>query len=83
MLARGAGARAEFYGQASTDLSKEVHLSNGRRTFIGSGMGVRGTSKVKLGRAGVIASLASCPATWETINAGSGSELQCTPKPAG
>lgn len=56
LLARGAGATTEFYGQASTDLSKEVRLSNGRRTFIGSGMGLRGTGKVKLGRAGVIAS---------------------------
>ncbi|MEV4382250.1 hypothetical protein [Streptosporangium sp. NPDC049644] len=56
LLARGAGATTEFYGQASTDLSKEVRLSNGRRTFIGSGMGVRGTGKVKLGQAGVIAS---------------------------
>ncbi|MDR8409736.1 hypothetical protein MTP10_13410 [Nonomuraea sp. 3-1Str] len=56
LLARGAGATAEFYGQASTDLSKEVQLSNGRRTFIGSGMGVSGTGKVKLGRAGVLAS---------------------------
>ncbi|MFI7226002.1 hypothetical protein ACIBO5_22530 [Nonomuraea angiospora] len=56
LLARGAGATAEFYGQASTDLSKKVLLSNGRRTVIGSGMGVRGTGKVKLGPAGVIAS---------------------------
>ncbi|MET8050196.1 hypothetical protein ABZU75_21610 [Streptosporangium sp. NPDC005286] len=56
LLARGAGATTEFYGQASTDLTRQVQLSNGRRTVIGSGMGVRGTGKVKLGRAGVIAS---------------------------
>ncbi|WP_157548736.1 hypothetical protein [Nonomuraea candida] len=56
LLARGAGATTEFHGQVSTDLSKEVVLSNGRRTFIGSGMGLRGTGRVKLGRAGVIAS---------------------------
>lgn len=31
-------------------------MSNSRRTIIASGMGVRGTGKVKLGRTGVIAS---------------------------
>ncbi|WP_431930371.1 hypothetical protein [Nonomuraea jabiensis] len=56
LLVSGAGATAEFYGQVSTDLSKEVQLSNGRRTSIGSGIGLRGTGKVKLGRAGVLAS---------------------------
>ncbi|MGW0593960.1 hypothetical protein [Streptosporangium sp. NPDC002607] len=56
LLARGAGATTEFYGRASTDLTRQVQLSNGRRTVIGSGTGVRGTGKVKLGRAGVIAS---------------------------
>ncbi|MEV4567691.1 hypothetical protein AB0K12_28310 [Nonomuraea sp. NPDC049419] len=55
LLARGAGATTEFYGQASTDISREV-VRNGRRTFIGSGMALRGTGKVKLGRAGVVAS---------------------------
>ncbi|MEV0594666.1 hypothetical protein [Nonomuraea cavernae] len=56
LLARGAGATTEFYGQFSTDLTRQVQLSNGRRTVIGSGMGLRGTGKVKLGRAGVAAS---------------------------
>ncbi|MEV4805737.1 hypothetical protein AB0K18_37555 [Nonomuraea sp. NPDC049421] len=55
LLARGAGATTEFYGQVSTDISREV-VRNGRRTFIGSGMALRGTGKVKLGRAGVVAS---------------------------
>ena len=56
LLARGAGATTEFYGSASTDVTREVQLSHGRRTIIASGMEVRGTGKVKLGRAGVIAS---------------------------
>ncbi|GGO28519.1 hypothetical protein [Microbispora bryophytorum] len=56
LLARGAGATTEFYGSASTDLTRQVRLSNGRRTYIGSGMELRGTGRVKLGRAGVIAS---------------------------
>ncbi|MCF6474631.1 hypothetical protein FAF44_40570 [Nonomuraea sp. MG754425] len=56
LLARGAGATTEFYGNAATDLTRRVVLSNGRSTVVGSGMGLRGTGKVKLGRAGVIAS---------------------------
>ncbi|GII04128.1 hypothetical protein [Planobispora takensis] len=56
LMARGAGATTEFYGNASTDLKRHVQLSNGRNTIIGVGMGVQGTGKVKLGRAGVIAS---------------------------
>lgn len=56
LLARGAGATTEFFASASTDLTREVRLSNGRRTFIGSGMELHGTGKVKLGRGGVIAS---------------------------
>ncbi|MEU8273148.1 hypothetical protein ACFYOK_31090 [Microbispora bryophytorum] len=56
LLARGAGATTEFYASASTDLTRQVQLSNGKRTYIGSGMELHGTGKVKLGRSGVIAS---------------------------
>ncbi|GGK81388.1 hypothetical protein Ppa06_48720 [Planomonospora parontospora subsp. parontospora] len=56
LLARGAGATTEFYGDTSTDLERQVQLSNGRTTIITTGMEVKGTGKVKLGRAGVIAS---------------------------
>ncbi|AWS46330.1 hypothetical protein DKM19_38555 [Streptosporangium sp. 'caverna'] len=56
LLARGAGATTEFYGSASTDLTRRVQLSNGRNTIIGSGTKLSGTGKIKLGRAGVIAS---------------------------